>query len=139
MNENTCQIDCITNINDWFYKQILNINYSNDVKGYITGVLKNYVNNNDIDFSDKSIILTYYNAKNFSNFQNLGDWILYTTIFNRHCFQNDDIAFDIGQSCYYMCNIFISERWPVYKDLSQNLKSIVVDVRDRFDFKHNEK
>lgn len=128
------QVELVTSgLNDWFAQRLTSLKYSKDTIAYVVGVLSKYKNQSD-DLSDQSIVLLYITAcenSDFSTYQKIGDWVLWTsTICPDSIKENQEIVQNLGRMSYYACNRIIRS-WPVYEDLGNNLEHLAIDVRLR--------
>lgn len=104
-----------------------------ETKAYINSVFVKYLQPTE-DFSRKSIIIEFAEAKNnysFAKFQDIGDWLLYgLSLFPGH-FKNstEEYYITIGQNSYYKCFKMLNNQWPLFEELSDNFNSIIEKIK----------
>ena len=115
----------------WFVERLESLPQSPEVKAYAVGVLNKFARSANGDMSTQSMVLAFADAKwsgNFEQFQRLGDWALWTTSFST---VTDDIVLMLGRNSYDACYHILRQQCKVYQDLSRNLTSLAIDIKQR--------
>jgi len=128
------------NITFFFEKVLKNVNCQEDTKSYIIGIYEKY-RTPVFDLSKDSITLSFIKAKennNFSQYQNIGDWIFWAgTIAPNHLKNaSKDYYVDIAKKCYNQCYIIINKKWKLFLELSERFEKIEDEVKKELSEKY---
>jgi len=129
-------MDIIEGLDAWFVDRLKGLHYRPETVAYVTSVLKTLARPSiDDDFSDRSIVLSYYDARksgDFAKFQRIGDWVLWTgAIVPESIARDREIIESIGRLSYYTCYRIMRSSWPVYEELADQLPAISAATRVR--------
>ena len=114
-----------------FSEKILKLNnvVSPYVQGYIVGVLNEFIEPRSTMIISESIVLRFIDAKqnpSFQKFQTIGDWLLWVGCMHPKKFEsNMGVYTPIVKESYYTCWRFMNKKWPVYKELADDMTKIV--------------
>ncbi len=105
-----------------------------ETRAYIVSIFTKYKAAH-FDLSKDSLTLTYAQAKDnrdFSVFQNLGDWIFFSKTFApthlHHA--SEDYYQSLGRQSYYSCYQLINRKWKLFEELSDNFVPLERDTRE---------
>jgi hypothetical protein len=101
------------------------LNYRVETIAYIIDVLSSP----NINLSDESITLSYFNAldnSKFKNFQQIGDWLLFAQSIFPKFLKNAPSSYynAIAQLSYYKCYKILRGQWLLYEELADNFPNI---------------
>jgi len=127
-------VEVVSKLGDWFSTKLQCIQYHDDTKAYVVGVLSKYKKIDEKeDLSNSSIILEYVYASetsSFASYQKIGDWVLWCSVLHpEHIKDYRRLILNTGQMSYYSCYKIMNKSWPVYENLADSLPVIVNDVR----------
>jgi hypothetical protein len=116
----------VSDLKSWFVDEVaLNATVSKETNAYIVSVLSSKI----IEPED-SIVLQYIKCKNINNFseyQKLGDWLLWTKLVHNQS-PNKNLQSTIAQLCYYSCYRITENRWQVFKELADKYEIIKINA-----------
>lgn len=103
-----------------------------ETESYIKSVLRGYALSSKADFSKKSVVLTWGEARNSGNFdllQNLGDWIFFSRVMFPDSIKcNAEFYESIGRLSYYKCYQLLKYTCPMYEEMADKFKHFVIQV-----------
>ena len=123
----------VKNLNNFFNETFDDLECHPDTKAYIVSIFTKYKVSN-FDLSKDSLTLTYAQAKynrDFSIFQNLGDWIFFTKTFAPEHLHHasEEYYHSIGRLSYYSCYQLINKQWKLFEELSDNFVQLEIETR----------
>ena len=123
------------NITCIFADLLKDIDCPDDTKAYIISIYGKY-KSTDFDLSKDNVTLMLAQARdkqNFSIYQNLGDWILFSnTIAPNHLkFASKDYYDTIARSSYYSCYNLINKQWKLFQNLADDFIYIENQVKNK--------
>lgn len=134
----------ITGLDNWLAARLesLKDQYFPETLAYVIGVLKAQAKpKNEIDMSNRSIVLEYALANengNFETFQRIGDWVLWVDIIiPQSIVYSKEVVESIGRQSYMSCYRIMHGKWKVYEELADVLPSLALHVRQKI-FDHED-
>lgn len=124
---------------DLFEPLLNDLNCQRDTKSYIVGIFGKF-KTPDFDLSQHSVTLLFAQARekqNFCVFQNIGDYLLFTSVFPGHLkAANKDYYDTIARLSYYSCYRLINKQWPLYEELADEFVNLESQVKQRLQHLH---
>lgn len=126
-------METIKNFNDFFNDVFGELRCQPETRAYIVSIFTKYKAAH-FDLSKDSLTLTYAQAKDnrdFSVFQNLGDWIFFSKTFAPTHLNNasEEYYQSLGRLSYYSCYTLINKQWKLFEELSDNFVPLERDTR----------
>jgi len=110
---------------NYFFDDVLqDLPCQSDTKAYITGIFSKY-KDPSFDLSKDSVTIIYAQARDkqdFSQFQNLGDWIFFSKTFVPGVLHgaSDEYYRTVGRMSYYTCYRMINRQWKLFEEMADN-------------------
>ena len=128
------------NIIVFFEKVLKNIDCEDDTKSYIISIYDKY-RNSVFDLSKDSITLTFIKARqnnNFSDYQNIGDWIFWASTIAPQHLKNATREYYIyvAKNCYNQCYLIVNKKWKLFLELSEKFEVLEESVRNQLSQKY---
>lgn len=120
----------VRRLDEWFAEQLVKSKLDDVVKAYAVSVL---ARGEDVDMSTESVVLAYAFARqkhDFSSYQRIGDWALWSGCVTGH----DNVIDVIGRKSYSACHSLLRMQWPVYHELAIDLRGITKEIRAAVSF-----
>jgi hypothetical protein len=118
-------ITCVS-LEDWFTAQLKNLKASTDAKAYLVSLFSSMKNTKQ-DMSDKSIVLSFADARinrDFAGLQRIGDWTIFSLSLTPQALKEKKLVIDMARISYYSCWKMTSCTWKVYEELADELPRI---------------
>jgi hypothetical protein len=127
-------MDLVVRLDHWFAERLRGLRYTPETIAYVVGVLSR--KNWDVhDMSTESVVLAFQNASlkcDFSEFQRIGDWVLFIDIVHPiHLDGVREAIESIGRNSYYSCHRILRGQWRVYEELADELPTIARHMRHK--------
>lgn len=121
------------NVNSFFDEILRDLPCANLTQVYISGIFAKYKNSH-FDLSKESLTFKYFNArdkKDFSTFQNIGDWIFFINSWAPQHASNKEYYDTLAQLSYYSCYKLINKQWKLFEELADQLIVLEEIVQNR--------
>jgi hypothetical protein len=91
-------------------------------RSYVTGLFLNQARSTRaVDFSRRSLVLSYISQRDFAQSQDLADWVLWALSWVPTSVRDHrELAESLGRLSYYRCYRLVPS-WRVYEELADNL------------------
>lgn len=116
----------VVRLEDWFCEQLQEVSVSDPARAYLTTLFSSMKTTKD-DMSRESVVLAYARARDrreFSEFQRIGDWTIWSLSMVPEHVKEHDLAVDLGRLSYYACWRMLRGEWTLYEELADDLPRI---------------
>lgn len=103
-----------------------------ETSAYIKGVFNEFIYKKEKDLSKDSITLKYIEAKNnlsFKDFQNIGDWILFSKIILPQSIISEEYYDTIARCSYYKCYLILNKQWILFEELADKFPELKESIK----------
>ena len=121
------KLEPTSNLKLYFQDKCENLNCQETTKAYIVSTLVTMRGSKDL--SNKSLTLIYIEAKtkhNFTTYQELADWILFTRSLFPEYLQNASLDYydALAQDSYFKCYLILEKKWKLFEELADTFPKI---------------
>lgn len=123
------------NITNFFDELLSDLECHRDTRAYIISIYARY-KSAEFDLSKDSVTILFAQARNnrdFSTYQNLGDWIFFAnTLAPSHLrFASKDYYDTVARLSYYSCYKIINNQWKLFEELADNFSTLENQVKQK--------
>jgi hypothetical protein len=116
-------IDQQKELTTWLSTRLRDLDASQETTAYIVNLL---ASKELMDLlSIGSVVLAYSKAMDFDSKRRLADYVLASEITLRGHLTEPVLCVELAMSCYHQCWKILRPAWPLYKELSIRLPSII--------------
>lgn len=114
-------MESFKSLNDYFQVELQKLECEDELRAYIVSIFSKY-RSASTDLSKHSVTVEYSLAKferDFSKFQNIGDWIFFTNTLYPESLSHASKSYyhSVGQMSYYSCYTIV-RNWKLYEQLA---------------------